>query len=306
MAKKLWFLAVAAIACFFGAGLVHAMTSTNFGVTWDSINSGGNDISSSTNFNLRDTIGEQATGFSSSTNYIISAGYRVGDSPFNILAFEIHTQENTTQVAFSAFSNAGKTVTVSSASGFSVGNTIGVVENEGLSEVIAVGYITNITGSVITVDAWSGSPGSISATPSGGDDFAYRMSGYSAQLGTLSTTAGKTSLTSTNVSSDAANGYTVYVNEDGNLRYTSSTFILDVSDGSVTAGSEEYGWRAFGVTATTTSSDSPFSASTVSIQLSTTTATNDRVGLIYKAAIAPSTPAGNYSHIVYYTATANY
>ena len=56
------------------------MTSTNFELPWDSINSGGDDISSSTNFGLRDTAGEQATGLSSSTNFEASAGYRVGDT----------------------------------------------------------------------------------------------------------------------------------------------------------------------------------------------------------------------------------
>jgi hypothetical protein len=27
---------------------------------------------------------------------------------------------------------------------------------------------------------------------------------------------------------------------------------------------------------------------------------------VYKAAVASNTPAGNYSHVVYYTVTANY
>jgi hypothetical protein len=306
MAKKLWLFVIGLVACFSLTGVVKAMTSTNFGVTWDSINSGGDDVSSSTNFNLRDTIGEQGTGLSSSTNFMVSAGYRVGDQPSNVLAFNIHTQENSTKTALMVFSNIGKTVTVASVAGLSVGNTIGVVENEGLSEVIAVGQIMDITGSVITVDKWDGSPGLISVSPSGGDDFAYRMNGFSAQLGTLSMSAGNTSLTSTDVSSDAANGYTVYVNDDGNLRYATSTYILNVSDGSVTTGSEEYGWRVFGITATSTSSDNPFSTSTSPVQGSDLTATNDRVGLVYKAAISAGTPAGNYSHIVFYTATANF
>lgn len=55
------------------------MNSANYGIAWDSVNSGGEDTSSSTNFGLRDTYGEQATGDSSSTSFTDTAGYRVGD-----------------------------------------------------------------------------------------------------------------------------------------------------------------------------------------------------------------------------------
>lgn len=300
-------LVVVLYLTFFSAGLVQAMSSTNFQVNWDSLNSGGDDISSSTNFRLRDTVGEQATGFSSSTNFTVSAGYRTGDAVEAILSFRIGTQENATQASYSAFSNAGKTVTVGTTSSYSNGDLIGVVENLGLSQIIAVGRITNISGSVITVDQWDGSPASLSASPSGGDDFVYRLGGFSAELGTLSASTGKTSLTATRVTSDATNGYTVYVNDDGNLRVNTSTFILDVSDGAVNVGSEEYGWRVFGTVATSTGQDYPFTTSTQAIQAQTTsTSSEQRVGLVYKASISPATAAGNYSHIVFYTLTANY
>ena len=52
-----------------------AMTSTNYLINWDSINSGGDDVSSSTNYRLRDTVGEQATGFSTSTLYSLCLLY---------------------------------------------------------------------------------------------------------------------------------------------------------------------------------------------------------------------------------------
>lgn len=286
---------------------VRAMTSVNYRINWDSVNSGGEDTSSSTNYRLRDTVGEQATGNSTSSNYALSAGYRVGDVDITSLSFSIGTQENTTQTPFSAFSSGSKSVIVGSVASFSVGDMIGVVENEGLSQVIAVGRIESIGGLTITVDSWNGSPNVISGTPSGGNDYVYRMNGYVAQLGTLGVSVGKTSLTATRVRSDAGSGYSVYVNDDGNLRYTTSTYILDVADGSVSIGSEEYGAQVFGYMATGTGSDFGFSTTTRVIQSSSSTASiEERVGLVYKATISSITPSGNYSHVVYYTVTANY
>ncbi len=54
----------------------YVMGSTNYRIDTDSVNSGGLDVSTSSNYGLLDTIGEIATEFSSSTNYNIYAGYR--------------------------------------------------------------------------------------------------------------------------------------------------------------------------------------------------------------------------------------
>jgi hypothetical protein len=197
---------------------------------------------------------------------------------------------------------------VASTASFSVGDFIGVVENEGLSQSVALGRIVLIAGNTITVDQWDGNPSSISAVPSGGDDFAYRLEGNAAQLGTLTVTTGATSLTHTDVSTNAQSGYTVYVTSDGKLRVSTSTFIADVSDGAVSIGSEEYGGRTFGsfATPTSTSADFAITTSTFAVQSSTTTAMDQRIGLVYKAAISNGTAAGNYSQLVFYTVTANF
>lgn len=297
--------AIVALTFLFTAA-AHAMGSTNYTINWDSVNSGGDDISSSTNFRMHDTIGEQATGSSTSASFSLRAGYRFGDTDATILTFDVGTQENSTETSYTAFDNAGKTVTVSSAASFSVGNFIGVVENKGLSELIAVGKITDVSGLVITVDKWDGVPSSLSATPAGADDFVYRLSGDAAQLGTLSTTAGMTSLTHTSVVTNDENGYTVYLSADGNLRVDVSTFINNVSDGSVTVGSEEYGTQTFGTLAANTGSDFPPSTSATSVQSSLTFADDDRVAVEYKAAIDATTPSGSYSQIVTYAVTANF
>ncbi|PSO44998.1 MAG: hypothetical protein BRC25_03530, partial [Parcubacteria group bacterium SW_6_46_9] len=52
------------------------MESSNYQIQRDSINSGGVDISTSSSYALKDTVGEQATGRSTSTNYTVRAGYR--------------------------------------------------------------------------------------------------------------------------------------------------------------------------------------------------------------------------------------
>ncbi len=73
------FLAIYPLALF-------AMTSTNYIIEWDSLNSGGTDDSSSTNYLMEDTIGEHATGLSESESYDLTAGYRIadGDTPASI------------------------------------------------------------------------------------------------------------------------------------------------------------------------------------------------------------------------------
>ncbi len=294
------------LAISFTSSAAFAMTSVNYKVNWDSINSGGDDISSSTNYILHDTVGEVATGSSTSENYRLRAGYRYGDTEAPSLSFEIGTQENSTETTFSAFNNAGKTVTVASSASYSVGNYIGVVENKGAAQIIAIGKITDVTGLVITVDAWDGSPTLVSAVPAGGDDYAYRLNGSAAQLGTITTSIVATSLTRTNVISNIENGYTVYVLDDGNLRIDATTYMGNVADGAVTAGSDEYGARVFGNSATSTGSDFAFATTTTAVQESYTFASNERIGLVYKAAISAITAAGNYSHAVYYTLTGKF
>lgn len=75
--------------------LVFAMTSTNYGIAWDSLNEGGLDVSTSVNYGLRDTIGEVGTGESTSTNYQISAGYRAGEGTQSYISFRIRNSSDT-------------------------------------------------------------------------------------------------------------------------------------------------------------------------------------------------------------------
>src|SRR3989344_8985959 len=55
--------------------LAQVMQSTTYKIMSDTINAGGEDVSSSTNYILGDTLGEVGTGDSNSTNYYLHAGF---------------------------------------------------------------------------------------------------------------------------------------------------------------------------------------------------------------------------------------
>ncbi|MDD4995141.1 MAG: hypothetical protein PHW53_01580 [Patescibacteria group bacterium] len=302
--KIFGFLIVFCITLLF-TGCIQAMSSTNYIINWDSLNIGGTDFSSSTNYFMSDTLGEMSTGRSSSTNYWIYAGYRQGVTDIRFISFDIGAQANASKIDYSAFSNAGKQVTVSSAVGYSVGDYIVAVENAGASQMIAIGKISSILGNSLTVDKWDGDNAAMSAVPAGGNDWVYELSGNTVDLGTLLTATVGVGVSFNEVSTNADNGYTVSVKDDGNLR-DGLKDIDDVIDGAVTAGIEEYGIETVGTNASGTNDFALESALGQSIQVSTAPWNRDRIGVIYKAGINYATQGGSYSHIVSYYVTANF
>ncbi len=71
---------LAIIAC--SVAHAYTMSSSNYRIENDSINTGGLDVATSTNYRLKDTIGEIATGNSTSTSYNLYAGYRQMDETY--------------------------------------------------------------------------------------------------------------------------------------------------------------------------------------------------------------------------------
>lgn len=280
------------------------MSSTNFQINWDSLNSGGLDIASSTSFILQDTIGEQGSGLSSSASFQVRGGYRQAEGA-PVLEFQIGTQENATRAAYSNFNFVGNSATLGTVVDFSIGDFIGVVENEGVNQRVAVGKILSIIGNVVTVDQWDGDGAAIAASPSGGDDVVYRLNGDAAELGTLSTTRGATTMTYTSVVSGVAQGYVVSVYADGDLRSSANT-IDAVADAAVMVGTEEYGAQVTGANATGTGMDFPLTVTSRAVQESAAVASTERSALIYKAAISPITQPGSYAQQVVYTLTARF
>lgn len=283
-----------------------AMSSTNFQIDWDSLNSGGTEGSSSDNFSINDTLGGIATGDSSSINYEGVGGYRgpEGEEPVAELSFNLEAQDNTTEVAFTGFSDAGLTVVVASAVDYSVNDYIAVVENVGQAQLVAVGKIVDITGTMLTVDAWEGDNASMPSGALGSDDFVYKLWGNAVDLELIDLTSVKTGVSFFVVNTNATNGYEVFVTEDGNFR-TASFDIDDVSDGTVSAGSEEFGIESLGADVQN-SGDWAVTSGLQTISSNSVPAINNRTAVIYKTASDEFTESGNYSNIITFYCIANF
>lgn len=283
------------------------MSSSNYQIHWDSVNTGGDDFAASESYQLNDTVGELVSGTSTGALYATKAGYRGAEATLEALSLTLGAQESETRVTYTTFSAAGKTVTVSSAGYLSAGDYIAVVEYGGFAPLLAIGRVQSIAGSVVTVDAWSGDQASMNASVTGGDDYVYRLGGASIGFGTLTPESVGTAIASASVASTADNGYTLYIQADGDLR-TSSASITPVTDGAVTLGSEEYGMEVVGTYAYGAGTDLAVSSTQRIIQQSSapSAAGGDRIGMIFKLATLSATTAGSYTQTVYYTLTANY
>jgi hypothetical protein len=118
-----------------------------------------------------------------------------------------------------------------------------------------------------------------------------------------------------NVGTNAANGATLLISE--NQQFSSGAILFDdvVNDTPVSAGEEEYGiqvvadaptWTELG---TFTADDSPIPSGAPVALASTSTLTDKNgpdVKITHVGAIASTTPAAVYSHIVTWTATGNF
>lgn len=285
-----------------------AMTSTNYQIRWDSVDSGGMDVGTSTNYALRDSIGGMAIGMGTSTNYQNSAGYRAGDVSAEILMLSIGAQNTVSLTVYSSFLNAGKQISVSSTSAYAVGDVIAVLENQGLSQQVAVGKITSISGNDLHVDVWAGDHAGMTVNPSGGNDFVVNLSTTVVSFGSLNPGSATTSVAFSAVQTDISTGYSVYVQGNQVLQNANGNSITSVTDGAVTAGSEEYGTSVTGATAFGAGTDTTVTTTQRVVQTSAaaTGTTPDRVAMTYKVAITASTSPGSYSQDIYFTVTANY
>lgn len=304
--KKIWSLT--SVLCIFLIGTnVLAMSSTNYWIPWDNVNAGGNDVGTSTNYTLRDTIGGTSVGTSTSANYSLSSGYRVPEMA-NTLSYLVKTS-NTDPTTYTAFSNGvGGTVTVASTAGFFVGDLIAVVENRGYAQMVAIGRVSSTVGLVMTVDQFEGDGALMSAVPAGGDDYVYRLAANSFSFGTVYAGVQHTHVVGTSVLTNVASGYSVYMQANQDLQNASAQVMAPVTDGTVNTGNEEYGAEVTGGTAVNAGVDLSVTTTQRVIQTSGAQSgtISDKIGMILKLAITSSTNAGTYSQTVYYTLTANY
>lgn len=304
--KKIWSL-TSVLCAFLLASRVLAMSSTNYWIPWDNVNAGGNDVGTSTNFSIRDTIGGNAAGTGTSANFNLSSGYRVPEAA-NTLSYLVKAA-TTSPTTYSAFTNGvGGTVVVASSVGFAVNDLIAVVENRGFGQLVAVGRITGIAGTTFTVDQFEGDGGVMSGAPAGGDDYVYRLSVNSFDFGTVYAGVQNTNVVGTSVLTNISSGYSVYLQANQNLQNTSAQVMAPVTDGTVSSGVEEYGAEVTGATAFGAGSD--LSVTTTQRVIQTAAASSgtisDKVAMIFKLSVTSSTNPGTYTQTVYYTLTANY
>lgn len=290
--KSFLSLLLAGVLIAHSSNVFAAMSSTNYQINWDEL-SGGGGVGSSVSYQIRDSAGGSGeSSRASSTNYGIDQGFRAGIYD-PVVDFVPYVQDRSTQVATTSFSS--NIVTVTTTSGFAVGDWIAIIQDEGSSQISAMAYVTAKTGTTMTVNAnYSGTTPSIN----GSNDYVYRMSSTaSPSLGTLSTTAVSTSMIGWVSTADVTQGFSMYMFSNGNLTDGPDT-IAAVSDGSVTAGTSEYGGRSSDTTLATSTFDTQDTAFTTDPSLVGSISTNvmQSSGFVtLKTAISTSQVAGSYS-----------
>ena len=123
-----------------------------------------------------------------------------------------------------------------------------------------------------------------------------------APLSVGSVSTGSMSVT---VSTNADFGYTLTATEIAAFQNQYGSELADVTDTSVTAGSEEYGIAVSGADAAF-GNDQPLTSSPLVIASNSLWGASRTTTVTYKAAINPSTDAGSYSGTTIFIATGNY
>jgi hypothetical protein len=278
------------------------MSSSSYLIRWDTVSTGGSDTSSSSSYLLHDTIVPSTAGRSTSISYTVDQGYRGGISERTI-TFDVFAQSLSSY--FTATALVGNTVT-SNTSGLSVGNMVAVVQNVGVDQVAAMGKITSLTSSAVTVDSWKNN--GTQPVIDGSNDYLYLLNGATLDFGTITDNTVETGIVGIDVTTDNTSGYVVEVYEDGELRYALET-IDDVADGSVSAGFEEYGARSSDTSIASSTFDTADTALTTSYQdvaTESSTSFDSRNFITFKIGTTPLTAVGTYAHTVTFIASGSY
>ncbi len=269
----------------------------------DNVGVGGEDTSSSASYKLRDSL-EFIQGSASSSSYRTDMGYRAGIYD-PVVQMSLRSQDTTTQVA--ATSITSTSVVVTSTTGYVAGDYIAVIQNEGLSQVEAVGRITTVAGSTLNVDFFVYA--TALPTIDGANDYVYELTtGGTVPLTTLSATVASLGVVAWEVDSDVPSGYSVYLRENQDLT-TGAETINDVADGTVTLGSEEYGARSGDTSLSDSTFDTADTAITTTLQQvgSQAAATlKARNFVTLKAAASTATVNGAYSQTLTFVYVGNY
>jgi hypothetical protein len=286
-----------------GSFVLAEMTSTQYIIRNDSIGTGGTQTGSSANYILRSTVGELAGGISTSDSYSLRAGDGMGIYD-PVVGFELFMQSRASQVGTTAL--VGNVVTVTVSDDFSVGQMISIVQNEGEFETVAIGKVTDVSGTDITVDGLR----TAAADPviDGSNDVVYILNGSTLDFGSLDNTYVATTVVGWEVFADVDDGYNVYVYESGNLTNGVDT-ISDVNDSSVTPGSSEFGARSSDTSlssSTFDTIDTPFQPSFGQVGSRSTAALSSRDFLDMKLAVSADLSSGTYTNTLTFVYVGEY
>lgn len=138
------------------------------------------------------------------------------------------------------------------------------------------------------------------------DELSYEISRETVHFGDLSVNEVKVQNVTTTITTDSITGYTLSMHENHQMQTADGNHdVADVSDGEVSAGSEEYGIRTSGPDIIT-STDIPITASSTDIVGSLGRVTKNDAIISFRAAIDRiHARAGTYSHTATLTLTVN-
>jgi hypothetical protein len=135
---------------------------------------------------------------------------------------------------------------------------------------------------------------------------AFTTSSNTVNFGTLSTSSVSSDSITVTTTTNAVNGYVTTIYDDGNLRTAGGDDIDQVTDGDVTAGSEEYGIRTSGADGQMNGADTAITTSPQAVAAHASWISSSTVTITFKAAISTSTAAGSYSQNVVLISTGRF
>ena len=178
---------------------------------------------------------------------------------------------------------------------------------------VNVDYNVNADGASIdwTFFDWSGNKGGESfdnevnnASVKWDADLTLSVSDTELDLGLINTNIVGSDTNNVTVTTNAQNGYTCRAVEDGNMR-NGANDINDVSDGTVNAGSEEYGISCSG-DGCQLSGDNGLSGSPLIVASSIGPTVAEITAVTYKAGASATTVGTTFSHIVTFTCSGDF
>ncbi|MEK7529413.1 MAG: hypothetical protein AAB570_00665 [Patescibacteria group bacterium] len=135
--------------------------------------------------------------------------------------------------------------------------------------------------------------------------FSFSISSATVDLGVLSGSSVSSSSHTISSSTNAYRGYTTTVVTDGTLRTSEGGTIDAVSDGTVSAGSEEYGIALVGSDRAFSDDRGP-SSSALTVASRTNWKNGAQIAVTYKASIGSATQSGAYSQVLTYVSVGNF